>query len=128
MIANKLALGNRLRLAAMLMAIMTARQIQSQSRVQPPAAAVPKLEFEVASVKPIDGPPRSGGGPWTIGRGRFKADAAWVRGVMGWAYNILAVQVQGGPSWIDTERYDFSAKAEDPNAGGEQIRLMLQSL
>jgi uncharacterized protein (TIGR03435 family) len=43
-----------------------------------------------------------------------------------WAYNVQVFQVSG-PSWIDTERYDLSAKASGP-APKEQLRLMLQGL
>jgi uncharacterized protein (TIGR03435 family) len=83
-------------------------------------------EFEVASVKPIGRPP--GGGPWIVSHGRFKADGAGLRGVIGFAYSILAVQVQGGPAWLDTERYHFVAKAESAEASTDQIRAMLQTL
>src|SRR5207248_2112685 len=104
-------------LAATAMAIATALQIQCQS---------PK--FEVASVKPIATPLSTGGGPWIAGHGRFKADGAWVRAVIAWAHSVLAVQVYGGPNWLDSERYDIAAKAESANAGEDQIKLMLQSL
>src|SRR5579863_1176002 len=85
--------------------------IGSVSSPQSPAQAPAPLQFDVASVKPLGRPPGSGGGPWTVNHGRFKADAAWVRGVIGWAYGVMAVQVRGGPDWIDRERYDFLAKA-----------------
>jgi uncharacterized protein (TIGR03435 family) len=38
------------------------------------------------------------------------------------------VRVQGGLGWIDDERYDIQAKAENPNATKEEIRVMLQTL
>jgi uncharacterized protein (TIGR03435 family) len=43
-----------------------------------------------------------------------------------WAYNVQAFQVSG-PSSIDAERYDISARAAGP-AGKEQLRAMLQTL
>ncbi len=82
----------------------------------------------MASVKPIKRQIGPGGGPWTFAHGRFNAEATTLRGVIGWAYNTLTVQVRGGPGWLDTERYDFVAKAESPDAGREQLRAMLQSL
>jgi uncharacterized protein (TIGR03435 family) len=98
------------------------------SLTQSPAQAPAPLQFEVASVKPLGHPPASGGGPWTLNHGRFKADQAWIRGVIALAYSLLPVQVHGGPSWIDSERYDFVAKAESPDASQDQLRAMLQSL
>ena len=109
--------ARRLLLTAIL--IVNGRQVDGQP--SPPA-------FDVASIKPIGRPPSSGGGPWTVNHGRFKADAAWVRGVIGWAYGVLAVQVRGGPDWVDSERYDFLAKAESPDAGPDEIRAMLRTL
>ena len=108
--------------------VLLAVVIGSVSLPQSQAQALPPLQFEVASVKPLGHPPGPGGGPWTVNHGRFKADAAWVRGVIGLAYDVMAVQVRGGPSWIDTERYDFVAKAESPDATTAQLRVMLQSL
>ena len=88
-----------------------------------------KLSFEVASIKPLAPPYPSSAGPWTVDHGRFIAQVGWVRGVIGYAYNVLpAVKVHGGPAWIDTDRYSFQAKAEDPNAGPDQIRAMMQTM
>jgi uncharacterized protein (TIGR03435 family) len=93
---------------------------------QSPANARP--EFGIASVKPVPLPPPSGGGPWTVDHGRFIAQTGYVRGVIGWAYDILASQVRGGPDWLDREPYDFEAKADNPNADENQIRAMIQTL
>jgi uncharacterized protein (TIGR03435 family) len=112
-------LADKLRFSIMLIAIGA---IPCPLQSQPPPA------FDVASVKLVVGPLSSGGGPWTLNHGRFKADAAWVRAVIAVAYNIPAVQVHGGPGWIDSERYDFAAKADNVEAGQDQIRLMLQTL
>ena len=43
------------------------------------------------------------------------------------AYNLDVANVQGGPSWLDWDRYDIVAKAP-PATSKEAIRLMLQSL
>lgn len=43
------------------------------------------------------------------------------------AYNLEPANVQGGPSWLDWERYDIVAKAP-PTTSKAEIDLMLQSL
>ena len=67
---------------------------QAQPQDQPPPT------FDVASIKPVAPPYRSGGGPWTVNHGRFRAQTAAARWVIGWAYNLMPVQVHGGPDWI----------------------------
>jgi uncharacterized protein (TIGR03435 family) len=99
-----------------------------RAEAQSPQPSVTPLAFEVASVKPIEPPIPSGGGPWIVTHGQFKAETGYVRGMIGWAYNVLATQVKGGPEWIDREPYYVDARAEDPDARPEQIRLMLQTL
>jgi hypothetical protein len=93
----------------------------------PPGAGERSPSFEVAAIKPLAPPFPSSGKPWTVSHGRYIAQAVWLRVVIGWAYDVLGagsvptVKVHGGPAWIDTDRYDFEAKAEDPNAA--QTRL-----
>src|SRR5262245_62176267 len=107
--------------------VMTAWQVNAQF---PQGTTTPDapLRFEVASVKPIPPPIPSGGGPWIVTHGRFRAERGYVRGMVGWAYNVLAAQVKGGPDWIDREPYYVDARAENPDAGPDQIRSMLQTL
>jgi hypothetical protein len=128
-IANKLVLGRLLAFAAITGMV---DQIDGQS---PPDALSAAPAFEVASIKPLARPYTSGGKPWTAAsHGRFIAPAVSLRIVIGWAYNVLppgaipAVKVHGGPTWIDTDPYDFEAKVQDPNAGPDQIRAMIQTL
>jgi uncharacterized protein (TIGR03435 family) len=40
----------------------------------------------------------------------------------------MAVQVHGGPAWLDTERYDIVAKAQSADADYGQIKEMMRSL
>ena len=107
--------------------VMTAWQSKGQSPQSTTAPAAP-LAFEVASVKPVPPPIPSGGGPWIVTHGRFRAETGYVRGMIGWAYDLLAAQVKGGPDWIDREPYYVDARAENPEAGPEQIRAMLRTL
>jgi uncharacterized protein (TIGR03435 family) len=40
----------------------------------------------------------------------------------------MPTQVKGGPDWLDREPYFVEARAEDPEAGPDQIRLMMETL
>src|SRR5689334_23438061 len=45
------------------------------------------------------------------------------------AYAMHARQVTGGPSWIETEKYDILAKPDAPGIpNGPQVRWMVQKL
>src|SRR5262245_11721024 len=44
-----------------------------------------------------------------------------------WAYNVHDFQIQGGPSWRDSERYDILAKPTIESSE-DRLRLMLQAL
>jgi uncharacterized protein (TIGR03435 family) len=97
---------------------------QTQTQPQSPA----RIEFDVASIKPIAPPYPRGGGPWTVNHGRFRAQTAQVRAVIGFAYDLMPVQVHGGPDWLDRELYAFDAESGSSDAGPVQLRAMLQTL
>jgi uncharacterized protein (TIGR03435 family) len=82
--------------------------------------------FEVASVKAN----RSGDLAQRIQPspgGRLTVTNVSLRGLMRFAYEMQEFQMDGGPSWFATDRYDVVAKAEgDPPVS--QIRLMLRAL
>jgi len=94
--------------------------------------ATPRLEFEVASVKPADLPtggfislgPRTG--PGTSDPSRVNYRLATLKGLLMTAYDVKTYQVIG-PSWLDTERFDIVATVP-PGATKEQVNIMLQNL
>jgi uncharacterized protein (TIGR03435 family) len=85
-------------------------------------------EFDVASVKII---PNSAGihnTSFDLTHGRLTAEYAALRQLVGLAYSIQRVRVEGGPDWMDTDRYEILAKAASADASQDQIRAMLQKL
>ncbi len=89
--------------------------------------------FEVASITPCKpGTPEPpayhmGMVQFTFPGGKFRADAATLKYLIEWAYNIQPSQHSGGPSWMDSDRYDIIAKAEGSVTDAEQ-KLMVRTL
>ncbi len=84
--------------------------------------------FEVASIKPnisgtnmvsIMAPPNGG---------RLTARNVSLRQLITYAYKIRNFELAGGPGWMDSERYDVTAKAEDGASGRNQLQLMTRTL
>ena len=88
--------------------------------------AQPKPNFEVASVRPnVSGSTDSAIRP---GLGdSSSATNATVRMLILSAYRLHRTQLVGGPEWIDTERFDITAK-HPPGTTASQIPLLWQSL
>jgi len=108
-----------------------------QARAQwSPTTGAPAASFEVASIKPS----RSGDMQFFVGwqPGRFNATGMTVKFLITMAYDVKDFQVSGGPSWVNSERYDVQAKEPDsiaeelhklPRGQQEQLdRALLQSL
>jgi uncharacterized protein (TIGR03435 family) len=95
---------------------------------QPPASPT----FEVATVKPN----RSGQPFINFGLqpgGRVSAINVPLKELIRMAYDVQAFQIDGGPGWINSDRFDVTAKAEGdvPPLGPGQlgpIQLMMQNL
>jgi uncharacterized protein (TIGR03435 family) len=85
-------------------------------------------EFEVASVKPVAGEVPNHPVGLRIHHGTLNVDDGRLRQIIGLAYGIQRVNVQGGPNWLDTEKYNIVAKAGSVDASPEQIKAMLQTL
>jgi uncharacterized protein (TIGR03435 family) len=84
--------------------------------------------FEVASVKPVDPPAGPHVVSLIVNHGKLTIEAAELRQIVGLAYAIQRVRVQGGPGWADSDQFDIVAKAENPDATRDEIRSMLQTL
>jgi len=85
--------------------------------------------FDVVSVKPnVSGDERSAS--YVQPGGRYTASNATVRMLIKTAYGVHDDQIVGGPDWIDTARFDVTAKAADatPTASAfrDMARLMLR--
>jgi uncharacterized protein (TIGR03435 family) len=94
-------------------------------------AQQPRPGFEVASVRaqtaawfvnPARAIPRVRPG------GVFSGTHVTVAGLIMFAYDVTDFQISGGPSWIRQHYFDINAKSESPDAGVDEIRLMVQSL
>jgi len=141
-LAPQLGLGRKLLLGVVALValagpvvfgLLTAAQMRAQSTQ---AAGAPPPSFEVASIKPN----RSGEMRFFMGwqPGRFTASGMTVRFLITAAYDVKDFQVSGGPSWIESERYDIEAKEPDSIAEElpklpleqrrKQLGLMVQSL
>ena len=81
--------------------------------------------FDVASIKP-----NNSGCCATFGfsrRGTVDKNVT-LRKLIALAYRLQDFEVYGGPRWVDSDHFDVEGKTEDPKAGPDQARLMLQSL
>src|SRR5580692_8951134 len=85
--------------------------------------------FEVAAIKPSDPMARDNGcflrgqpgGQTFIGR------CITARLLITYSYKIIDSQLVGGPNWLDSELYDFDAKA-DHSLTRAEVAPMLQTL
>jgi len=80
----------------------------------------------VASVKPIDADPGSSG--IKTGRGRLTANNVTLKRCIMGAYHVGRNQIVGGPDWLDSDRFEISAKAEQPADDDELFMKILQTL
>jgi uncharacterized protein (TIGR03435 family) len=97
---------------------LAAVEAHAQVRTSAPPA------FEVASIRLDDS--NKAIEPLQIGHGSFRANSH-VSGLITLAFNLDRQWVEGGPDWIDRERYEIVAKG-DVSAGPDEIKRMLQSL
>jgi uncharacterized protein (TIGR03435 family) len=123
-----MAHGIAYRRATFLPSLALVLAFHSSGQTPPPAAVAAHAEFEVASVKIVNHSVPPHGVGLNIRHGTLTMDAAALRQIIGLAYGIQRVRVEGGPDWLDHELYDIAAKAENPEATRDEIREMLQTL
>jgi bla regulator protein BlaR1 len=119
------------------------RTVAPSTKAQPAPAAPPK--FEVASVKPCTETPAGRGGGGGQSPGRLHVNCETVKDLIRDAYDLLAnghmwrgfitrnsrtLAIEGGPGWINSERYYIDAKAEGPQTEemmrGPMMRTLLE--
>jgi uncharacterized protein (TIGR03435 family) len=82
--------------------------------------------FEVASIKASN--PDAPGPRGLPVAGRFNASNVTLRELVLRTYELFDAQVEGGPEWQTSLRFDIQAKAKDPVAGMTAMRPMLKTL
>src|SRR5271165_1208577 len=93
------------------------------------AVALKGQQFEAASIKPSA---PMGMGMVKVGismmpGGRISMSGVTLRLLIQQAYGVKDFQIAGGPDWINSDRYDITAKPED-SATQEQVKVMIQAL
>src|SRR5580704_15112698 len=108
------------RLVAVSIAILVPAAVFGQAADPPPA-------FDLADVHAsphVTNPYMRGG---VLRGGRFDVRTASMVDLISFAYGVDAAKVQGGPSWLDTDRFEITAKAP-VKTPPETVKLMLQTL
>jgi len=94
------------------------------------AAQTPEPSFDVAAIKPA-ADPRAFSFSMVQAGGRYIGQNMNLRLLIKTAYGVHDSQIVGGPSWIDSDRWDINAKAEgykDATTFRDQARLMVRPL
>jgi uncharacterized protein (TIGR03435 family) len=108
------------------LSLLTAKQHSGQT-----AEAQQRRQFEVVSIKPNNSGPRTiQTNPLSWSGGRFTASNATLVDVLVRVYPTRRIQMRGGPDWIDRDRFDIIAKADDAEGEvkPEQRNGMVQAL
>jgi uncharacterized protein (TIGR03435 family) len=95
-----------------------------------PAQDAPKVEFDVASIRPSNASPQPGTGQLSAGvkidGAQVHATALTLKDYLGIAYRVKLYQVDG-PDWLGRERFDINATLP-AGAPTSQIPEMIRSL
>lgn len=113
--------------------LVTAPHIDAQSS----QAEATRPSFEVASIK-LNRAGSNGQFLRFNDPSRFSTSNVPAKSLVEFAYHVQSFQISGGPSWINSARYDIQAKVDDSVASQlekvpqeqriDQFRLMLRSL
>jgi uncharacterized protein (TIGR03435 family) len=98
----------------------------TRSQAQTPAPDAGRPVFEVASIR-LNKSGADGASVRVQPGGRLTVTNNSVRNIVRNAYNVQNFQIVGGPDWINTDRWDIVAKAQD-DAAGPQLIIMLRNL
>lgn len=79
--------------------------------------------FDAVSIKPQDGDP----GYLPSSPDRFVDTNATLLSLIAWAWNVRGFQIEGGPDWADSRRFDVEARSPRP-VSERTMRLMVRQL
>ena len=100
------------------------------SRASPPPKRIPadaNPTFEVATIKPTQEGTRFSIHP--TGSGELVATDASLAYLIKFAYEVHPRQITKGPAWLDTDKYDLTAKPDiEGQPSLKQMRVMVQKL
>jgi uncharacterized protein (TIGR03435 family) len=134
---HRLNLGRGLLLAAAGFAAVIVPVSVGAFRISPVRAQQPAggLEFDAVSVKPSDPNSRQGTVVAVTPGGTLHVVNATLKDLIETAYDVRTLQVEGGPKWADSARYDVNASpgsrppgAAAPSPGWTNVRLKVQGL
>jgi len=83
--------------------------------------------FEVASIRPSNPEDSNLPSGCQTGNGLMRCSNVTLKRCIVGAYEILTDQILGGPDWIDSDRFDITAKADRP-IGDKALDQMLRTL
>jgi len=84
-------------------------------------------QFEVASIKPSSADRNASSGINTA-YGRLDAHNVTLKRCIMGAYGVGPHQILGGPGWLDSDRFEILAKAEQPISDDAALMVMLQAI
>jgi uncharacterized protein (TIGR03435 family) len=112
-------------MAAAAGAILACRRSAFSQAATAPAAPP---EFEAATIKPSNFGPSNYTSGIKTGSGRLDGQNVTLKRCIMGAYGVGPHQIVGGPDWIDSQRFDIQAKADQPIDDDDVLNLMLKSL
>jgi uncharacterized protein (TIGR03435 family) len=93
----------------------------------PPMAATADPAFEVATIKPSQGNEKERS--YGFKGVRFGAENASVTDLIKFAYKVRDRQIDGGPAWMNEDKFDIAAGADTPGQPSrDQQRSMVRKL
>ena len=101
--------------------------VQAIAIVVSGVCVLPGQTFEVASVTPSNPVPGSNDRTAFTVHDRFTATGMILASLITLAYRVKGYQLEGGPAWIRSERYDIAAKSTG-DMDKERSWDMLQTL